>query len=1472
MHKYGVYMNRGLKVIMWIILSPIIIFVVLCVLLYVPPIQRWAVDVACDKVQENTGYQVKIDHVRLRFPLDLVLGGVETVDAEGDTILNCNSLCLDVPLLPLLDGRVDVDGFELRSAAVNTKSLIADTHVEGRVGRAEVSAHGYDWSENSIKRLNADLADADLYVCLTDTAPPDTTPSTPMIIELESARIVNSRVNVVLPGDTVSVDVGIKRAVADKGLFDTGADSYTLKNLEFSSTHLRYADYNVPALDLVLDELGYSDGNIKAFATFNTVLSDFQAGIDMPLTALNAGSASELSAWIKGVIHMADITHITKSILPVDDLPLPTDKCLDVDIEAKGNVNKVLLERFLIAMPDVAQMEINGSIEDVIGEIPRGNLNIDFAAGKQVNTLVRKFAGNGINIPVGMKLNGKLAFSGFSKYDTNLQLKAAGGSAEIKGGIDLDEERYNLSASTHGFPVKAFLNEIDASPLTAELQFEGLGFDFTNPHAATKLKGKISDFKFADYLLDNTRIEAYLQDGQASVGFDMRNDLLQGEGHIQADMNNGYTATVEACVDAFCPHEAKLTEDTLSVGANFIATACVSEDFRNIESRGFIDQIAFNLPDTLVRARDIDYDILMERDTISAKITSGDMRLSFNSSASINRIVDDGMKFCDELIEEMRMRNMDQAKLTRLLPRVRLALDAGTENPLAAILKAYDYSMTSLHLAIDALPNRGLNGELEMGRFGVGQLMLDTIYADLLQDSTGLKMLAHIDNFKKDNRNKFNATFDAYALSSGLGADIVFKDERQRTGIDLGVVANFEEEGLKVTMYPRNPIIAYRSFTLNEDNFLYLGNDNSFRANIDLLADDGTGLKINGEPTAEGYNDISLSINRLNLGELSNVLMFLPKMKGYLSGDIHLSDGESRTAMASLKVNGFKYEDIAIGNVGSEITYLPKADGEHYAEATLELDEEEILQAKGSYFEGGKGRFVGDVAMTELPLRLADMFLLDLEAGMTGRANANMHAEGPMDALVLNGLLHFSDAHLQSKVYGLDFALDPRPVEIKDSKLHFDNYALRSSGNSALEITGDINAQNMQDILVNLDMEAKNFELINSKRSKESMLFGKVITDFVGEVKGSLSSLRVNGELEINNRTDVTFVLRDTPVSAGDEFKGLVTFLDFQDTTYVEPEPDPPTNIEMKIGVDISEGAKLRCLLSEDGRSYVNLTGGGNLMLRYNYADGMRLMGRYTIEDGSMKYELPIIPLKTLKIARGSYAEFTGDIGNPLLSIKATEIMRSTVSVAGVQRPVNFEVGVDISQQLSNMGVEFTIDAPEDTELRNTLLTMTQAQRNKTAVAMMATGMYISDDESMTEGLSGTNALNVFLASSITSIAGNARNTVDINFDINDRVEESGAGATDYNFAFSKRFWGDRVNVVIGGKVSAGPEAVNTAASIIDNISIEYRLDRGSTRYIRAFYNRTSHDVLDGNLMKTGVGLVLRRKTNRLGELFLFKK
>ena len=64
-------MKKALWWILGLLLSPVLLFVILTVLLYLPPVQNWAVDKVAEVASEKTGMQITVGEVRLAFPLDL---------------------------------------------------------------------------------------------------------------------------------------------------------------------------------------------------------------------------------------------------------------------------------------------------------------------------------------------------------------------------------------------------------------------------------------------------------------------------------------------------------------------------------------------------------------------------------------------------------------------------------------------------------------------------------------------------------------------------------------------------------------------------------------------------------------------------------------------------------------------------------------------------------------------------------------------------------------------------------------------------------------------------------------------------------------------------------------------------------------------------------------------------------------------------------------------------------------------------------------------------------------------------------------------------------------------------------------------------------------------------------------------------------------------------------------------------------
>ena len=73
---------------------------------------------------------ISVERIDLRFPLNLLVRGVQVVQSENDavdvqhpdTLLNLGSLNVRVQAWPLLQGRVEVDDITLQQVAVNSST------------------------------------------------------------------------------------------------------------------------------------------------------------------------------------------------------------------------------------------------------------------------------------------------------------------------------------------------------------------------------------------------------------------------------------------------------------------------------------------------------------------------------------------------------------------------------------------------------------------------------------------------------------------------------------------------------------------------------------------------------------------------------------------------------------------------------------------------------------------------------------------------------------------------------------------------------------------------------------------------------------------------------------------------------------------------------------------------------------------------------------------------------------------------------------------------------------------------------------------------------------------------------------------------------------------------------------------------------------------------------------------------------
>ena len=291
--------------------------------------------------------------------------------------------------------------------------------------------------------------------------------------------------------------------------------------------------------------------------------------------------------------------------------------------------------------------------------------------------------------------------------------------------------------------------------------------------------------------------------------------------------------------------------------------------------------------------------------------------------------------------------------------------------------------------------------------------------------------------------------------------------------------------------------------------------------------------------------------------------------------------------------------------------------------------------------------------------------------------------------------------------------------------------------------------------------------LLNEPRptKEDQLLYGRIIASTNMNVSGPMTSLRVRGSLNVLSGTNCTYIMREDPLSSSERGRELVEFKDFSDTLFIkQAEVEPPSlgGLDVSLTINVDPSVRIGADLTTDGQDYVRAQGGGRLNFTYPPYGEMSLTGRYEMSGGGdLSYTLPVVGNKQFSIDPTSTLAWNGPIANPYLNFTATQKVKATVpsSDGKSSQRVNFNVSIRIKDYVERMNLSFAIAAPDNLSMQNSISTMSAEEQSKQAIALMATGMYLSGS-SGGGNLSLNSALSSLLQSQINKTSASAWTTM----------------------------------------------------------------------------------------------------------------
>lgn len=1306
----------------------------------------------------------------------------------------------------------------------------------------------------------------------------------------------------------------------------------SIDSLDFADSHALYTTAGVkpmPGLDFAYIEV--SDMNLAMHDFFNQTTTvrlplqisatercgvhlDIDGTLDIDSVALNfkdialstpQGTKADFSGTLgmgsimtdknlplainlDGAFAPADLSRMFPAFSPYfAAIPSADDILLNLVLD--GTSGKINLDKAALKLNNCVNLLAEGTIvnitdpDNLAGDITLNGSIVNVDSFKKA--FLDPATAKSFEIPP-MNLSGQVAMNA-GNINGNLTARTGKGALRMNALWNSKREDYKLKLATTQFPVNAFMPLLEVGQVTADMNVSGHGYSPFLKSTVMNADVNLASAEFRETVYSNIRAKASLAQGQAVVTLDSDNPgadfSLAANGNLAGDTYTWHAELDGRYIDLY---ELKMAEAPASVETTLSADATIGPGKNDVQAHLILTDLFYRREQGTIGISDADVHFNANDSLTDLRLTNRDLAAAFTSPEPISDLTTRFSKIGTIISDQMKAFYIDADTLRRTLPPFALDITGGYSNLVNDILATSKMSLRSFAF------NAGNDSTFTINGFAkgidTGSMRLDSVFVNGNAHGSHFHLNAGLEN-KPGNMNEWhkvnlNGVVDGNKLSLALKQ----QNLKGETGFDFGLLAeaNAADTCLTVHVSPYNPVIGYRQWTANEDNFIsYTVPTRHIDANLRMQGGNSS-LAIYTEHAADSdehsseQEDLIVKLGDIHLSDWIAVNPFAPPIKGDVNADMRLNrHGGILTGQGSAGITNFTYGKERVADFKADFDVAATPSGTIKANADLLVNGVKTMTLSGALNDSTSTSPLNmDFAMIRFPLQTANPFLPPSVGRLRGMLNGSMKISGTSEAPVFNGTLDFDSTAVKLALTGTEYAFSNTPLPVEDNMVHFDKFAIDGCNDSPLTVNGYADISKLDNVKMNLDLKADNMMIVNStKAAKGADIFGKAYISLDANAHGSMQLLNVNANLSVNPGTNVTYIIPDaTSAISNRSNEDMVKFVNFTDSAAVLAA-DSIRNSGMALFLDatlrIEEGTTLNVYLSADGKNRAQIQSNGTLTYAMTPLDNGRLSGRININSGYVRYTPPLMSEKLFNFEDGSYVAFTGNMMNPTLNIHATDVLKANVTQEGQNsRLVNFNVMLGVTGTLENMNVKFDLSTNDDITVANELESMSAEQRANQAMNLLLYNVYTGPGTKANASLSG-NPLFSFLESQLNSWAANTIKGVDISFGIDqyDRTVNGSTSSTmSYSYQVSKSLFNDRFKIVVGGNYSTDANAdENFSQNLINDISFEYFLNNTHTMYVRLFRHTGYESILEGEITQTGVGFVYTRKLRKLLDMFL---
>lgn len=1365
-----------------------------------------------------------------------------------------------------------IDSLQLQAGSVHLIKGVVD------LGKSSVKASSLAVESGKFSYIAPDPEYVKAHPAPVDTISP---PSPPMTIQADSVSLSGF--------DVLYATKGVKPAPG----FDPSYISMTEVDIALSDFFNEASTVRLPitrlkgrersGLTLVsgqgtvgIDSIGLTLNELKIATPYSRI----SASANVPFAMMALDPSSPMACDAEATVGIPDIESFMPAVRNITSSLSRRDP-LNIRLTAKGSLASIDIPRLDAALPGVLSLRAKGYADNAL-DFKRLKGSVDIDGELRNPQLIERIIGPlGFRIPA-FRIKG-VAGAASQTYTADLDMVSEAGDIAADARVSLTAESYNADVTLHDLDAAWFAPQTGVGKVTATVRASGAGFNPTRPGAALDADVIINSIDYNNHILRDITVKGELDKGVASFNVHSPNEYadldIDGSGSINGD---NYTFDVTADIRNADLKALGVTADPCGgqLSATLRGTANPSNWLYDatFDARRLIWTVGdrdIDLPEG-VSAR---FTALPE--SVDAHVESLLTYLDFKSGNGLRQTVDAFTATADSTMVQIKRRNLDVEALAALLPDFSLDLYASGQGLVRELLTDTGLSLDTVYANISK--DSIITARVGMLDLNTGSLKADTLTLDMRQRGSLFNYLAHMGNRPGTFDEFANVDVRGYIGSNRASLFLNQRNIKNETGYRLGLTAAVMDSTVSLHFTPLKSTIAYMPWTFNTDNHVDYHYTGRIDANL-MASSRESSILMKTEPDPEdGAEIFHLNLDNIKIEDFLSMSAMAPPIKASVNSDLRIKyNGHGFSGGGTLDIADLYYERKRVGDFNMDMDATYDLAGHTSAKIGLKVDGRKALEAHTVLTPDSTGRLEPEdlgLTLTRFPLKIANPFLGPDMVALGGYLNGEMDMGGTFTRPVLNGHIMCDSVRVTIPMTGSTLSLDNDPLDVSDNIITLKDFKIKGVNDNPMTANGKVNVSDFSNVLIDLDLNARNFQLIGNDKRAKSQIYGKLFLDLQASAKGSTSRLDINATADILGKTDIFYTLATDPSAVTTaNAEDVVRFVNLSDTTSVAKADSVAKSMDMRIdaSLTLSPGMQATVNITPDGQSKAQLHPSGTLNFFQNYMGDMRLNGQLYTGEGLARYSIPIVGMKSLNIEPQSSVTFNGDIMNPSLNIKAYDTEKINVSqTGGNSRLVNFLISLNVSNTLQQPKVVFDLSTDDDMTVQNEISSMSADQRSTQAMNIFLYGQY-SGPGTKTLSAPGTNTLYSFLSSSLNKWAAQNIRGVDLSFGIDEydkQVNGQNSTAMTYSYQVSKSLFNNKFKIVVGGNYSTDASAdENFAQNLVSDISFEYMIKQTNslTMLAKLFRHSGYESILEGEVTETGVGFVMSRRLSNLRWLFNF--